>query len=80
MDSVSENKVIPISIEKHFSPKQIAELWSFDEDTVRDLFRGEPGVLRLERRATRGKRAYMTMRVPASVVARVHRRMEAVAA
>jgi AraC-like DNA-binding protein len=67
--------VEPISIEKHYSIKEVAERWGLSENTVRDLFRDEADVMRIDRPKTRGKRAYSTLRIPASVVQRVHRRM-----
>ena len=63
--------------ERHFTVQQIAEAWQFDEKTVRDLFRGEEGVIRLGNpTSTSRKRAYSTMRIPESVRQRVHRRMQ----
>jgi hypothetical protein len=68
------------SLEAHYSAAQIAEAWGISVDTVRRLFEGEPGVLVIEppqRRFAR-RRRYRTLRIPASVVDRVHRRMEMV--
>lgn len=61
--------------EKHFAPTEIAELWGVSPDLVRDLFRKEPGVLRLERPGTRFKRSYSTLRIPESVLDRVYTRL-----
>ena len=62
------------AFERHFSVEELAELWGMSEDFVRRLFREEPGVVVLSN-PQRGKRVYRTLRIPASVVARVHRRM-----
>jgi DNA-binding transcriptional regulator YhcF (GntR family) len=64
-----------ISIEeKLYSPEQIAERWSLSPDTVRRLFQDEPGVFKLGAPlSTRGKRRYVTLRIPESVAARVRR-------
>lgn len=60
--------------EHHYTPEQLGELWSLSPDTVRRLFLSEPGVLVIERpHGTR--RRYRTLRIPASVAERVHRRM-----
>jgi hypothetical protein len=63
--------------EKHFSPNQIAEAWGFDAKVIRNLFRNEPGVLKLGNdKSTYRKRAHTTLRIPESVANRVHRRMQ----
>ena len=61
--------------ERHYSVSQLAVMWNLSEDAVRRLFRNEPGVLHLAREA-KGKphrRPYTTLRIPQSVVERVHR-------
>ena len=67
--------------ERHFSPKEIARLWGLSETKIRRLFENEPGVMRIgepSRRVGRKlKRSYYSMRVPASVALRVHRRLTA---
>ena len=59
--------------EKHYSVSEIAKLWSVSVDLVRDTFADELGVLRWQRPATKTKRAYSLLRVPESVLVRVHR-------
>ena len=62
------------SMEKHFSVAQVAERWGLSEDSVRRLFEKEPGVLVIEPARSRfGRRRYRTLRIPESVVERVHR-------
>ena len=34
------------AFERHFTPKQLADLWLFHESTVRRMFIDEPGVLK----------------------------------
>lgn len=63
-----------LATEKHYKIEQIAELWGMCEKTVRNMFREEPGVLRKMQPAKRGKREYTSLRIPQSVVERVHRR------
>jgi hypothetical protein len=60
--------------EPHFTPKQLALRWGLDQSTVRRIFRDEPGVLRIPHLRRRGKRDYVSLRIPASVAARVHER------
>jgi len=64
-----------LAFERHYSVTEIVELWGLSEKTVRRIFSGEPGVLELGRDEERFKRAYKTLRIPESVVQRVHRRM-----
>jgi len=67
------------ALERHFSIQEIAELWGLCENSVRELFKTEPGVVRIQRPKSRFKRAYTTIRIPRSVLERVHRRMSFVA-
>lgn len=67
------------ALERHFSIKEIAEIWGLCENSVRDIFKNEPGVVRIHRPPSRYKRAYTTIRIPQGVVERVHRRMSLVA-
>lgn len=64
-----------LAMERHFTVKEVAEMWGISQDLVRDVFRGEPGVLRIERPETRKKRGYATIRVPQTVMESVHRRL-----
>jgi hypothetical protein len=66
--------VIEMALEPHYSIQQVAEMWQLSESAVRDIFRDEPGVFRVARPKGRYKRAYTTLRIPQSVVERVHRR------
>ena len=68
------------AVEQHFQIPEIAKLWNLSEDTVRSLFKAEPGVLVIARPGTAKKRKYVSMRVPESVLHRVHRRLSARAA
>ncbi len=65
-------------LEQHSSIKEVAELWGLCENSVRDLFKAEPGILRIQRPKSRYKRAYTTIRIPKSVLERVHCRMSLV--
>ena len=61
--------------ERHFTAAQIGEMWTLSTDVVRKLFEREPGVLVIGDDSRRGKRGYRTLRIPQSVVERVHRRL-----
>jgi hypothetical protein len=58
--------------EKHFSVIELAELWGLAPDTIRPYFINRPGVLKITRPETRLKRAYVSLRIPASVADRVY--------
>lgn len=58
-------------LEKHYSSAEVAEIWGLSVDYIRELFRGEPDVLVLDRT---GLNKYKTLRIPESVMIRVHRR------
>ena len=60
--------------ERHYSVEEIAEKWGLSIDFVRRLFLREAGVVVFWRQQP-GKRVYRTLRIPESVVQRVHRRM-----
>jgi len=59
--------------ERHYTPKELAELWRLDESTVRRMFQDEPGVLKIGETGRRGKRDYVTLRIPPSTAARFYR-------
>ncbi len=62
--------------EIHLEVKQVAALWGMSDEAVRKLFRDEPGVLKIGRQESQGrKRRKVTLRIPLSVVQRVHRRL-----
>ena len=65
--------------ERHYTVAEIAAMWRLSPDAVRRLFEREPGVLVLRQNEPRyAKRRYITLRIPASVVERVHRRLSMV--
>jgi hypothetical protein len=64
-----------VALERHYTPQELADLWGFDQTTIRRMFIDEPGVLKEGRRARRdGKRSYVSLRIPASIAQRVHER------
>jgi transcriptional regulator GlxA family with amidase domain len=64
-----------LALEKHYSVSELAQLWQLSEKTIRRMFLDEPGVVKWGHEEKRFKRAYMTLRIPESVVQRVHRRL-----
>jgi hypothetical protein len=67
---------LPAFAEKHYSAQEVAELWGLSVDYVRRLFESVPGVLVLQApRAYGRRRRYRTLRIPESVIERVHRRL-----
>ncbi len=60
------------AIERHFTVFEVSDLWQLHPDTVRKLFRDQPGVLKIGSKERRGKQGYVTLRIPESVLARVH--------
>jgi hypothetical protein len=62
------------ALSEHFTPQQLADAWGVSTETIRQIFRDEPGVLALGKPNPK-KRAYTTLRIPAEVAERVHRRL-----
>ena len=60
------------AFEMHYTVQEIAEKWHLSEKVVRSLFREEPGVIRIDSEERRFKRGYCTLRIPESVVQKVH--------
>jgi hypothetical protein len=65
------------TFEKHYRPKDLAELWGLSPKTIGRLFAFEPGVIRVSNEG-KGKRAYATLSIPQSVALRVHDRLSRV--
>jgi hypothetical protein len=66
----------PTPAERHYAPSEVAELWRFNVETIRQLFQDEPGVVVLQSAVKKGKRPYKTIRIPQSVLERVHKRLQ----
>jgi len=60
--------------EYHYSVKELATNWRLSQAKVRSMLRNEPGVLRFGAEKRGHQRAYVTLRIPASVAERVYRR------
>lgn len=70
-----DSSIIDQSLERHYSPEDISGMWGLSVRTVRRLFANEPGIIELGQGETLQKRRYFTIRIPESVLARVHRRL-----
>jgi hypothetical protein len=72
--------------DKHLKVSYLAEQWNFSDQFIRDLFKDEPGVIRVLRpeksngRKGGFKREYESMRIPESVARRVYERLVSKAA
>ena len=64
--------------ERHYSVAEIAALWYLSQDSVRRMFMDEAGVMVIGDRTSTCKRRYTTLRVPESVLRRVHNRLTSV--
>lgn len=62
------------AFERHYSVEELTELWGMSDDFVRRLFLDEPGVVVFFKPRS-GRRVYRILRIPESVVQRVHRRL-----
>jgi hypothetical protein len=61
-----------------YTPQELAVLWSLSEDTIREVFKDEPGVIRITNKPTKkNRKAYTSIRIPEDVAARVQRRLSA---
>jgi len=73
---IRETPPLPCS-DRHFTVKQVAEQWQLSDDAVRKIFECEPGVIAIgEARSNGRRRRYRTLRIPAEVLERVHRRLQ----
>jgi hypothetical protein len=62
-------------VERHYAVDEVAEMWPLSPDKVRGLFEHEPGVLVIGDQSPRHKRRYRTLRIPQTVLNRVHTRL-----
>lgn len=60
------------ALEKHFTITEVSKLWQLSEDTIRKIFRDEPGVLKIGSAEKRFKRGYVVLRIPETVLQKVH--------
>jgi hypothetical protein len=70
-----QENVVPA--ERHYAVAEVAEMWNLSPDKVREIFEHEPGVLVIGDQRPRHKRRYLTLRIPQTVLQRVHSRLTA---
>jgi hypothetical protein len=66
----------PAPVERHYTSAEVAKLWNLNVETIRRTFQEEPGVLVLQAPVKKGRRPYKTIRIPQSVLERVHKRLQ----
>ena len=66
-----------LAFEQHFSPAELGKLWHLSPHFIRQRFKDEPGVIRIDRPEEMHKRGYLTIRIPVSVAQRVHQQLRA---
>ena len=71
--STAQSGAKGVFAERHYTVTEVAEMWSLSKDAVRRLFQKEPGVVVLTKPVRGSKRRYTTLRIPQSVLERVHR-------
>jgi hypothetical protein len=64
-------------VNRRNTTQELAEAGALSVNTIRQIFRDEPGVLQIGKPRTRTKRGYCTLRIPEEVAQRVHRRLSA---
>jgi hypothetical protein len=81
-DDSTEHVVFELSAaadEQHYTPQELADRWSLSATKIRRMFESESDVLRIGEPSRRDgrqlKRAYYTMRIPASTAERVYKRL-----
>ena len=60
------------AFERHFRLGELAQMWKLGRETVRQLVKDEPGVIKI--RLGR-KKAHTVYSIPQSVAARIHTRL-----
>jgi hypothetical protein len=73
---VQRAEISALALERHYSVSEVASIWALSEKTIRRMFEEEEGVLLWGSPETRRKRGYQTLRIPESVLLRVHRKRE----
>jgi hypothetical protein len=64
---------VPDPFARMYTPRELAEVWHLSEQSIRRLFQDRPGVLKIGDSNPRGKRSYVTLRIPTAVVEQVFR-------
>src|SRR5258708_20582778 len=75
--TAASKHIAGIHDDQHYPPSYWAKRWGLSENFIRQLFVNEPGVIKIARPEDlkKKKRAYTSLRIPASVAAKVHERL-----
>jgi hypothetical protein len=73
---VGDSTEAPAPAERHYAPSEVAALWNLNVETIRRMFQDESGVVVLQCPVKKAKRPYKTIRIPHSVLERVHKRLQ----
>jgi hypothetical protein len=73
-ESAVESRPKAPAFERHYSVNEIAEMWNLAYNTIKAMFRNEPGVFAIGSEETRYGRPRITLRIPESVMLRVHKK------
>jgi len=76
LTQASDSTQKPAAAEPHYSAAELAAVWNLNVETIRRIFQDEPGIVVLQSPVKRGKRPYKTIRIPQSVLERVHKRLQ----
>lgn len=66
----------PRAAERHYTVREIAELWGLSDASVVRMFKQEPGVLGVNNSRRKFAGNHTTLRIPQSVMERVHQSRE----
>lgn len=64
------------AFERHYTIQEIAKLWGYSRQTVTRMFERESGVLKIGNPPSKNRRIHVTLRVPESVLVRMHYRLK----
>jgi len=65
---IAKNETTGATLPRCYTVQEIAEALRFSEETIRAMFQDRPGVVRITKgKRLRGKREYVTLRIPESV-------------
>jgi len=56
----------PVELERHYSPREISEMWGLSIDTIRRNFAHAAGVLKIGHAETSDRNKYLALRIPES--------------
>jgi hypothetical protein len=73
-ESSVESRPVGPAFERHYSVNEIAEMWNLAYNTIKAIFKNEPGVFAIGSEETSYGRPRITLRIPESVLLRVHKK------